>query len=69
MKKNVPLSPHRATSAPPGAAPAGPRPPASGLVVTDVRDLLGEAREGILLLDGEPYRLRITARQKLILTK
>jgi len=42
---------------------------ATGLVVTDVRDLLGDAREAILLLDGEPYRLRITARQKLILTK
>lgn len=37
--------------------------------VTDVRELLGDAREGILVLDGETYRLRITSRRKLILTK
>jgi hemin uptake protein HemP len=35
----------------------------------DARVLMEGAREIILTLDGEPYRLRITARQKLILTK
>ncbi len=35
----------------------------------DVRGLLNGAREAILVLDGEAYRLRITAKEKLILTK
>jgi Hemin uptake protein hemP len=35
----------------------------------DVRALLNGTREAILMLDGEPYRLRITAKDKLILTK
>jgi hemin uptake protein HemP len=35
----------------------------------DVRALLDGAREAILVLDGEAYRLRITAKEKLILTK
>jgi hemin uptake protein HemP len=35
----------------------------------DVRALLNGSREAILMLDGEPYRLRITAKDKLILTK
>jgi hemin uptake protein HemP len=35
----------------------------------DARRLLGARREAVLLLDGEAYRLRITANQKLILTK
>lgn len=35
----------------------------------DARRLLGERREAILMLDGEAYRLRITANRKLILTK
>jgi hemin uptake protein HemP len=42
---------------------------AAGLPTLDVRDLLQGSREAVLLLDGEPYRLRITARDKLILTK
>ncbi len=37
--------------------------------VVDVRQLLGDGREVILLHQGEPYRLRVTARDKLILTK
>jgi hemin uptake protein HemP len=35
----------------------------------DVRALLNGAREATLMLDGEAYRLRITAKEKLILTK
>ncbi len=35
----------------------------------DVRDLIGDAKEVILLHAGERYRLRITANDKLILTK
>jgi hemin uptake protein HemP len=35
----------------------------------EVRDLMGDAKEVILLHAGEPYRLRITANGKLILTK
>jgi hemin uptake protein HemP len=35
----------------------------------DVRALLNGAREATLVLDGEAYRLRITAKEKLILTK
>ena len=35
----------------------------------DARDLLGEAREATIVHEGERYRLRITANNKLILTK
>jgi hemin uptake protein HemP len=37
--------------------------------VIDVRDLLGGGREAIIVHGGERYRLRVTARDKLILTK
>ncbi len=35
----------------------------------DVRDLVGDLREAILLHGNEEYRLRVTASGKLILTK
>lgn len=35
----------------------------------DARTLLGDAREVILLLQGTEYRLRLTSKGKLILTK
>lgn len=35
----------------------------------DVDELLGSQREAILVHNGEDYRLRITARGRLILTK
>jgi len=35
----------------------------------DARDLLGEVREATIIHAGERYRLRITANNKLILTK
>lgn len=35
----------------------------------DIHELLGDAKEVILLHGGERYRLRITANDKLILTK
>jgi hemin uptake protein HemP len=49
-------------------------PPPSSLDVPqtpvfDVRDLLGGGREVIIIHAGERYRLRVTANDKLILTK
>lgn len=35
----------------------------------DVRDILGGAKEAIIVHDGQDYRLRITSQGKLILTK
>jgi hemin uptake protein HemP len=53
--------------------PTNPPPPASldaaQPPVLDVRDLLGGAKEVIILHAGERYRLRVTANDKLILTK
>ena len=53
--------------------PDAPRSEVAGasvaLPVIDVRKLLDGQREAMLVLDGEPYRLRITAKDKLILTK
>ncbi len=43
--------------------------PAIEVPVIDVRDLLAHSREAVLLHAGERYRLRITAKDKLILTK
>ncbi|MCG6121500.1 MAG: hemin uptake protein HemP [Microvirga sp.] len=37
--------------------------------VIDIRDLVGEGREVAILHGGELYRLRITSRDRLILTK
>ncbi|MGP9822736.1 hemin uptake protein HemP [Salinarimonas sp. NSM] len=45
--------------------PRGPGAPP----VVDVRALVGEGREAIIRHNGESYRLRITAANKLILTK
>lgn len=55
-----------------GSAPLRYRPPvdpASGLGLIDVADLLGAEREAILLHNGDRYRLRVTANNRLILTK
>ncbi|GGG44479.1 hemin uptake protein HemP [Chelatococcus composti] len=51
-------------SAPHPAPPKAPEPP-----VIDVRSLFGGGREVVLLHNGERYHLRITANDKLILTK
>lgn len=59
------------TSAPP-SDPSGQARPEAGpapIPVVDVRQLLGEGREIVLMHLGEAYRLRITARERLILTK
>jgi hemin uptake protein HemP len=56
------MNDHTAQS-PPASADAGQTP------VFDVRDLLGGGREVIILHAGERYRLRVTANDKLILTK
>jgi hemin uptake protein HemP len=45
-------------------APKAPQTP-----VIDLRELLGGAREAIIVHAGERYRLRVTAKDKLILTK
>lgn len=48
----------------PSEAPTTPQTP-----VIDVRDLLAGGREAIMIHAGERYRLRVTAKNKLILTK
>ncbi len=53
---------------PPPSAPAS-KPGASALPVFDVRQLFGSEREIVLMHQGEAYHLRITARERLILTK
>lgn len=45
--------------------PAGHAPP----LERDLRDIMGNAREIVLIHNSERYHLRITARGKLILTK
>lgn len=44
-------------------------PSLAPLPQVDVGALLGEGREAVLVHNGESYRLRITASNKLILTK
>jgi hemin uptake protein HemP len=47
-----------------------PNPPdGTQTPVFDVRELLGSGREVIIIHAGERYRLRVTANDKLILTK
>jgi hemin uptake protein HemP len=48
----------------PPDSPDATQPP-----VFDVRELLGGGREVIIIHAGERYRLRVTANDKLILTK
>lgn len=50
----------------PSGGPAGAD---GGLRRIDVADLVGTRREAILIHNGEAYRLRLTANNKLILTK
>lgn len=42
---------------------------AGSMTRIDVQSLLGAQREAILVLQGNEYRLRITSKGKLILTK
>ena len=51
------------SKSPPASPDAGQTP------VVDVRELVGGGREVIILHAGERYRLRVTANEKLILTK
>ncbi|WP_439575095.1 hemin uptake protein HemP [Phreatobacter sp.] len=53
-----------ATAATVGSSPGPDSPP-----TIDVVTLIGEGREAIILHRGERYRLRLTANDKLILTK
>jgi hemin uptake protein HemP len=55
------------TDHPPESPP--PSPAATQTPVFDVRELLGGGREAIIIHAGERYRLRVTANDKLILTK
>ncbi len=48
------------------AKPEGAKP---NVPVINVRDLMADSREAVLIHEGERYRLRITAKDKLILTK
>jgi len=50
-------------------AASASHPKESGIPVIDVRDLMADGREAVLVHDGERYRLRITAKDKLLLTK
>ena len=51
---------------PPGGMDGRGRPDTP---VIDIRDLLAGGREAIIVHGGERYRLRVTAKDKLILTK
>jgi hemin uptake protein HemP len=59
--KSIAMSSHDQPTPPRESLPEPPR--------IDVHQLLGEGREAILVHNGEPYRLRVTANNKLILTK
>ena len=59
---------HEAPSRPPGL-PTRPAAPAEAPQRIDVYTLLGSNREVILTLYGSEYRLRLTSKGKLILTK
>jgi len=48
-----------------GGSTSSPVPPR----VVDIHELLGAAREVVIVHKGENYRLRITAKDRLILTK
>ena len=61
----------RSQSDAPGSSP-GLKPPAvpdKGAAMVDVRALMAGRNQIVMLLDGEAYRLSITSRGKLILTK
>ncbi len=51
------------------APPSKPIMPKPEVPVFDLRQLLAGSREAVLIHAGEHYRLRITAKDKLILTK
>jgi hemin uptake protein HemP len=48
-----------------GGSTSSPVPPR----VVDIHELLGAARDVVIVHKGENYRLRITARDRFILTK
>ena len=52
-----------------GRTDAAQNAPTAEMRQFDIRDLLGDAREAVLIHGGERYRLRITMNDKLILTK
>ncbi len=57
------------------ALPAGDRPDGSGveppgaIPTVEVGSIIGTGREAVIVHKGERYRLRVTANDKLILTK
>lgn len=63
----------RSGSRDPGAGTSAPSAErhggAAGIPAIDTRALFGDAREVILVHDGQEYRLRCTSSGKLILTK
>lgn len=61
--------PDRPATATLSEAAAKPASQQAEIPVVDVRQLLGGGREIVLMHLGEAYRLRITARERLILTK
>lgn len=59
-----PRSPGDSPSLPSSATQPGTETP-----VVDVATIIGDGREAVILHRGERYRLRLTANDKLILTK
>lgn len=55
--------------------PSGDRPdtsgmePPGGIPTVEVGSIIGSGREAVIVHKGERYRLRVTANDKLILTK
>ena len=49
--------------------PAPPAETGRAIPEVDVKTIVGGGREAVILHEGERYRLRITANDKLILTK
>lgn len=50
-------------------APSGAQEPRRALPEVDVKTITAGGREAVIVHQGERYRLRITANDKLILTK
>ncbi len=44
-------------------------PPLAPPPLVDIKSLVGDGREAVIVHNGDRYRLRITANDKLILTK
>lgn len=64
---SVPIQPPRRDSSAP--APGGNAEARDTIPIVEVGAILGSGREAVIVHKGERYRLRVTANDKLILTK